>query len=155
MKPAKSFLYIFITLIMFSNACSDNSGNSQSITKFDWLLGSRLDSVNNFYEAWEKSGDSMLIGKGYQIENLDTIFGESISIKKNNSKWEYIVVFDTVKTVFMLTNSPGDSLVFENLSNDFPKRISYLKKNEGTIEVLLDNPGESDNMINFNFTLLK
>lgn len=155
MKPAKSFLYFFITLILFLTACSDNTGNSQSINNFDWLPGSRLDTVNNFYESWKKSGDSMLIGKGYQVENLDTIFGESISIQKNNNKWEYIVVFDTVRTVFSLTNNPGDSLVFENLSNDFPKRISYIKKKEGSIRVLLDNPGESDNNINFNFTLLK
>ncbi|PKP00839.1 MAG: hypothetical protein CVU14_06565 [Bacteroidetes bacterium HGW-Bacteroidetes-9] len=155
MKSPKILLFFLITLSMLFAACSNNSGNLQSIAKLNWLLGSRIDTANNFYESWENSGDSMLIGTGYQIENLDTIFGESISIHKNNNKWEYSVVFDSVKTVFTLENNPGDSLVFENISNEFPKRIIYLKKNDGSIGVILENPNESDNRVNFNFTPLK
>lgn len=100
-------------------------------------------------------GDSVLVGNGYRIAAGDTIFSETLFLRKLNDKWAYIVNFRNNETRFILVNKPGDSLVFDNPENEFPKRITYVKKAKGVIEAGIENPGEAERITRFLFVPIK
>ena len=143
------FASIFISLI---TGCS---GHINKTAPFEWLNGKWVDEGNGFYESWTKSGDSMLIGYGYQLIEGDTIFGESLLIKIHHGKWAYMVNTKDEETVFYLINNPGDSIVFDNPENSFPKRITYVKDSNGNISATIENPGNAENRTRFDFRPLK
>jgi len=155
MKHLFNFLIPPILIISIVSGCSDLAKKNGAIDRFSWLQGHWADTAMGFYESWEKSEKGILHGNGYQLSEGDTVFGESLSIEKSGENWAYVVSFGNEKTVFRLMNVPGDSLVFENPENEFPKRITYLKKGQGKISVIIENPGDSDKISHFNFTSIK
>ncbi|MBW6492752.1 MAG: hypothetical protein K0B15_16330 [Lentimicrobium sp.] len=116
---------------------------------FAWFLGSYTDTVLNFHEKWEILGDTMLIGTGYSVNERDTGFYENLLMTKSDNFWYYIVMTGGQQTIFRLTNEPGDSLVFENSENQFPKRITYLRRDEGKILAIIENPGNPESQVTF------
>lgn len=153
----KNFLIaiLFLSASFILMSCSDMPGSKPEIDKFEWLTGNRVDSALLFFESWTMKGDSMLIGNGYQSDAGDTIFSETLTIEKYNGKWAYIVNSGEDVTRFILVNKPGDSLVFDNPENEFPKRITYIKKNKGLIAVSIENPGETEKITRFSFVPVK
>ncbi|NTW24646.1 MAG: hypothetical protein HGA37_08105 [Lentimicrobium sp.] len=152
MKQLPFFLFFASIIIGLITGCS---GLSNKTKPFEWLAGKWVDEGNGFYESWTKSGDTMMIGYGYQLIEGDTIFGESLKIKKHGENWAYIVNTENVETIFYLVNKPGDSIVFDNPENSFPKRITYVKKSNGNISATIENPGNSENYTRFDFRPIK
>ncbi|MCB9016645.1 MAG: hypothetical protein H6541_12690 [Lentimicrobiaceae bacterium] len=133
------------------NSCSFQKKPEYDISGFNWLIGSRLDTINGFFESWSIQGDSIFTGFGYSVATSDTIFRERLVIRKIHNKWNYCVNFRNELSNFVLINSPGDSLVFDNPGNDFPKRITYIRELNGKIAASVENPGEPDKTINYYF----
>ncbi|MFH1120421.1 MAG: DUF6265 family protein [Bacteroidota bacterium] len=155
MKNLICNLSCLICIALSGNGCSGPSKKNGTINSFSWLEGHWVDTTNGFYESWWKSENETLHGNGYQISEGDTVFGEKLSIENSGRSWNYIVAFGNEKTLFRLVNSPGDSLVFENPENEFPKRITYLNKGNGSITAIIENPGVTDKFTQFNFTEVK
>lgn len=152
MKTSPRLLFFLSFVIGFITGCK---GPNDETTSFLWLDGKWVDEGNGFYESWTKSGDSMLTGYGYQLIEGDTIFGESLKIKMLSEKWAYIVNTEDEETIFYLINKPGDSIVFDNPENNFPKRITYVKESNGNISATIENPGNSENYTRFDFRPIK
>jgi hypothetical protein len=153
-----SFLYtlLFVSFNLFIlTGCSDSGLKENNTDSFNWLIGSRTDTTLGFYENWSGSGDSALNGNGYQVVDGDTIFEEMLSLIRADDNWSYVVRYGTEETRFILSNTPGDSLVFENPDNEFPRRITYIKKPDGAFIAIIENPGEPDKTTRFNFVLIK
>jgi hypothetical protein len=153
-----SFLYALLFVcfnIVILTGCSDSGLKESNTDSFKWLIGNRIDTTMEFYENWAGSGDSVLNGNGYQVVDGDTIFEELLSIKRAGNNWSYVVRYGTEETRFTLSNAPGDSLVFENPDNEFPRRITYIKKPDGAFIAIIENPGEPDKTTRFNFVLIK
>jgi hypothetical protein len=155
MKSAFNFLVLTVFLTYMMTGCSNPQSKADETDLPEWLAGNRADTSLGFYEGWTISGDTMLTGYGYQLVDNDTIFKESLLIRKTGNTWNYIVRHGNKETVFALINTPGDSLVFDNPVNEFPKRITYLNKDEENIVVVIENPGDRNNITRFNFIPLK
>ncbi len=155
MKNLVNSLTLLIVISIFISGCSLPSGKDEGINKFSWLEGHWVDTSNGFYESWAKTENETMHGNGYQMAEGDTIFGESLKIEKSGKTWVYIVAFGDDKTVFRLSNTPGDSLVFENPDNEFPKRITYLNRGNGAITAIIENPGVPEKFTQFNFNAVK
>ncbi len=155
MKRNINTTFFLITILIFVAGCSDSGSKKNDLEQFKWLIGSWTDTTNGFFENWTLSGDSALTGYGLQILKGDTIFEESLTVKKVGHNWSYIVRYGSEETVFPLSNVTGDSLVFVNPGNEFPKRISYIKKTDGSIMAVVENPGETDKISRYNFVPLK
>lgn len=151
----RQLLFYLIFASIFIGLITGCSGYYNKTAQFEWLNGRWVDEGNGFYESWAQSGDSMLIGYGYQLIEGDTIFGESLKIKTHHGRWAYIVNAENVETIFYLINNPGDSLVFDNPENSFPKRITYVKGSKGNISATIENPGNTENRTRFDFRPLK
>lgn len=156
MKTHISFLLLFLsTCILLMSGCANSGSKENNQDQFKWLIGSRADTTLGIFENWASTGDSCLSGNGFQVTDGNTIFKESLSVKRIGNNWAYIVRYGTEETHFTLANEPGDSLVFENPDNEFPKRITYIKKVDGAIIAIIENPGEPDKTIRFNFIPIK
>jgi len=155
MKKNYLRLLIFTLAFIILQSCTNKNNFKQEFDKFSWMTGMWADSVSGFYESWTILNDSLLSGKGYQVAAGDTIFGEKISLTKCNGQWIYIVNFMENETRFILQNKPGDSLVFENSDNEFPQRITYVKKTNRFFIAFIENPGDSERIIHFNFLRIR
>lgn len=51
-----------------------------------------------------------------------------------------------------MANSSFDSLIFENTENEFPKRITFIKKPGNSFLTIFENPGNPQMRILFNLT---
>ena len=145
---------IFVITLLLSS-CSRNDIKKDNLDQFSWLQGKRVDTSMGFFESWDRTAVDTLLGNGYQIRDGDTIFGEMLSIVKSGNTWVYIVNFGSEKTIFRMVNKPGDSIVFENPENPFPKRITYLNKGNGNITAIIENPGTADEITRFSFSPVK
>lgn len=133
MSP-KSLLIPLFFLLIFS--CSQHSEK-----QFSWLEGKWIQSNGeaNFHEEWTRVSDTLLIGKGFVIDGTDSLFSEKLSLLTSGEQTIYRVEMTTGRIAdFKLTENTADKLVFEMPENDFPSKISYTKKSDNELVVVLE-----------------
>ncbi|MGE0637556.1 MAG: DUF6265 family protein [Bacteroidia bacterium] len=131
---AKSILILLFPLLIFS--CKQPSKQ-----QFGWIEGKWVQSNGeaNFHEEWTRVNDSLLIGKGFVVDGTDSLFSEKLSLLTSGEQTVYRVEMTTGRIAdFKLTENTADKLVFELPENDFPSKISYTKKSETELVVLLE-----------------
>ncbi len=108
---------------------------------FTWLEGkwAQTNGEANFHEEWIRVNDSLLTGRGYVVDNSDTLFSEKLKIKNDKERLYYCVEMATGRVAeFKMVSEAPDKLVFEMPENDFPSRIIYNKKSENELMVVLE-----------------
>ena len=119
---------------MVVTACQKNSIiEKDQIKKADWLIGN-WQSKTDFgilSENWEKVNDSTFKAESFFIKGKDTLHEENIVLQQ---KAEILTYITTIKGQnngkpihFQLKEEIENELIFENLENDYPQRISYKK----------------------------
>lgn len=142
--------FLSFALLLFIFSCNNSSFDKNKDFPLEWIAGDYTDSEKNFFESWKSSGDTALFGLGYSVTDSDTGFRENLSIRKIDNVWNYVVITANTETRFKMINSSLDSLVFENIENEFPKRITYIKKPSNSILAIVENPGNPQMKILFN-----
>lgn len=146
---SRSFAPLFL-LLLLGTSCNVQTQDNIEFSSLSWISGNYADTSRNFFEYWVISGDNQLKGQGYSVKGSDTTFMEELTIKKADGKWCYIVKTGREETIFLLKGEAGDSLVFENEENEFPKRIIYARKEDNKILASIDNPEDPKSRIDFN-----
>ena len=117
----------------------DANVNESKKTIFDQMNGSWVADYDStkYIESWTMLSDSLFISTGCMLQGKDTLFSESVEIKRSNGKFLYIPTVkdqNSGKAVSFEVNSLTDtSFVAENLKHDFPQRISYTLKGDSVI----------------------
>lgn len=99
---------------------------------------------NKFYEEWIVANDSLLVGKGYVMMAIDTVFIENLRIYKEAQGTFYEVHLSSNQlkepevVVFKMTHSDETDIVFENPKHDFPKKITYRMISNTEMRVFLN-----------------
>lgn len=127
---------LFLVFILFIIGCEDEGRKqiSNDIGPYDYLVGDWI-RLNNregqiTYESWTKKGESVLYGIGFTIENSDTVFKETLQLKKMGKEWFYIVSgVNEEATSFLISEQNENSFVCINELNEFPKKIAYSYNN--------------------------
>ena len=123
-------LFSAVTVFLFS--CS-NSHKNDKIKAAEWLLGqwknTSAEGVLN--ETWSKPNDSTLVAGSFFIKEKDTLHFENIRLIENEGE---LVYETTIKgqnndkpIVFPILSETDNELIFENLQNDYPQKIKYLR----------------------------
>lgn len=146
---SRSFAPLFLLLFLVTS-CNVQTQDNIEFSSLSWISGNYADTSRNFFEYWVISGDNQLKGQGYAVKGSDTTFMEELTIKKADGKRCYIVKTGREETIFHLKGETGDSLVFENEENEFPKRIIYARKEDNKILASIDNPNDPISRIDFN-----
>ena len=100
------------------------------IKEFAWLVGrwENNSHQNNSVEIWRYENDSTLKGIGFQLVQEDTVFQESLEIRERVDKIFFRAQISQQEvTDFELESTNPDTLIFINVSHDFPTEIRYTR----------------------------
>jgi hypothetical protein len=124
----KSILLLTVVLLIIS--CK-KSKREDKLEVANWLIGTweNKSDYGDMIEIWNKSNDSLYVGKSYFIKQKDTLHSESIELIQ---KGDLVLYIPTVKgqnndqpVTFQLTKQTPKQLIFENPTHDFPQKIVY------------------------------
>lgn len=136
MKTTTSLVSLFFLVI----ACQkNNSIEKDQIKKTDWLIGNwyQNTATGTITENWQKVNDSTYKATSFFIKEKDTIHKESIILQQKEETLIYTTTIqgqNNNKPVnFEINENIENKLVFENLKNNYPQKISYKKTTSGLI----------------------
>jgi hypothetical protein len=108
-----------------------------SMDKLNWVLDKWVGEGNGgtMYESWVKTDDNLFKGDAYTIRNGDTVFTESLKIEKVGDDIFYVatVAHNPGPVSFKLVGLSDNEAVFENPEHDFPNRIIYTLRDDGSL----------------------
>ena len=119
------------------------------LERLQWLLGSwkREGKSGTIHESWTRLGDRVLEGKSSRVDNAGGAHVplEDLLLAEMGGEVFYIskVAENPYPVAFRLTEIGERSAVFENPTHDFPQRILYELKDDGTLLAAIEGPGES------------
>ena len=141
-----------LLMVFFISLAACGQSNLQSINYLEGIW--KLEHKEQF-EVWIKTETGGLEGYGYRMKREEKSITETLSIEEINGVLVYMATVpdqnNGATVPFTLNEGISDSLSFENLSHDFPKRIIYKKINASEIRVYVlgaDNRG-------FNYILIR
>ena len=153
MKLNKSYLFILILALLYN--CHSNkqslvqkyssSEEFHTMACMEGLWSNPDDSIHSFM-LWQRKNDTVFSGSGWEMKGKDSIPSEIDEI--SNSSDEILLsmeVFgknDENPTEYKLVSNKNGEHVFENTNNDFPKRIIYILKPDGSLYLRME--GTSD-----------
>lgn len=126
---------IFVITIFVSCTTTPHGNN------FFWLEGKwqQTNGEANFHEEWKRLNDSTFDGRGFIVQGSDTLFSEKITLQTTAGKTVYRVEMVTGRVAeFKLTKQSESKLIFEMPENNFPSKISYTKKSDNELIVVLE-----------------
>lgn len=135
-------LYLFFVFAFFS---CQKSNESPKIVVADWILGNweNKSDAGILLERWKKVSDSVFDGESYFIIEKDTLHSEKMQLKQKGEKLLYI---STIKgqnndkpIQFNHNIEIENQLVFENPTNEYPRKISY--KSTGNDQIVIEVSG--------------
>ncbi|WP_432222094.1 DUF6265 family protein [Flavobacterium sp. TMP13] len=158
MKKTVSWLALSVLVV----ACQKEvSFDQNEIKKVEWLIGN-WETQTEFgvlSESWKKINDSTFSGKSHFINNTkDTVHHESIVLSEKNEKLMYQTIIkgenDDEPISFPLVSLTENTLVFENKNNEYPQKITYIKKSPTSIVALISGKQQGKESSE-EFTLIK
>jgi hypothetical protein len=125
-------------------SCSQPKGD---IKKFSWLSGKWSGNYGEMvtYEDWDAEKNNTMMGRGGIMSGTDTMFAEKIRIEQREDELYYIakVPGNPAPVDFKFTGFVNDSAIFENPQHDFPQRVVYFRKPDGSLYAKIDGKSGS------------
>ena len=152
-----NILYLLLVFLLLSCSDKDEAKKEQlgigidtqdeiySIDNLKWIEGFWLDSTAfsfktpkvSFMEKWKHYPDS-ISGKGVSIKGNDTTITSALCIREVNGEIKYIArPLGESMIPFSLIFMADNEVIFENLVNDFPQRIRYIKTSKDSLQVII------------------
>ena len=152
-----NILYVFLVFFVLSCSYKDEAAKEQmdieiappyetySFDNLKWIEGFWLDSTAfsfrtpkvSFMEKWKYYPDS-ISGKGVSIKGNDTTITSALCIREVNGEIKYIArPLGEAMIPFSLIFMSDNEVVFENLVNDFPQKIRYIKTSKDSLQVII------------------
>lgn len=126
-------LGISLCVLLGLMSCTLNSNNYKN--KLSWLTGTWTSSYQEMMaqESWEwDNEENCYLASGYMTRGEDTLYTQTLKIHSEKED-----IFLSVKTssrieskevFFKLTNTNSDSLVFQNVFDQYPMFIIYINQ---------------------------
>ena len=129
-----------LSTLLIATACQNNpSIEKDQIKKVDWLIGNWQIKTDTgmLSENWEKVNDSTFKAQALFIKEKDSIHNENILLEQKGETLTYTTTIkgqnDDKPIHFKLIADNENEVVFENLKNDYPQKISYKKMDNNSI----------------------
>lgn len=139
MKFVYQIIFTFLILMLSKYLSAQQLPKEEpfSMDKLNWILDKWVGEGNGgtMYENWVKADENLFNGEAYTIKNGDTIFTESLKIEKIGDDIFYVaeVAHNPGPVSFRLIELSDTGAVFENPGHDFPNRIIYTLKDDGSL----------------------
>lgn len=127
----------------------------QSVRQFQWLQGKWKQPNTDRYEEWNIANDSLANGMAYILsDDGEAVPDEIIQIRYRNGQFYYVTIVKKqnaeLPVEFKIVSSNSGSLVAENPTHDFPQRIVYKLKKNGSLLAYIEDL-QKTKRINFEF----
>ena len=111
------------------------------LDRLEWLSGcwarARPDGMTE--EHWMKPLGGTMLGMGRTVRGGRTSEFEFLQIREVGGRLAYIArPSGQPENTFFLKGAPGDELVFEDLAHDFPQRVIYRHKADGSLAARIE-----------------
>jgi hypothetical protein len=133
---------LIILYLVISSGGSCQKPPSDSVEGLMWIIG-RWERTNGkpgstSFENWEKVSQTELKGTGITMKGSDTVFVEKIGIVLQDGHLRYMADVPENKSVvyFPFTAIQQNGFVCENAAHDFPKKITYVRKDRELTAVI-------------------
>jgi hypothetical protein len=141
MKKNKVAFFFLFSVLIFPSCSSFLKEDSKTIFDLQGLWKSEGNIL--LFEEWLFIADSSLSGRGFSVNDNDTIIYERIRISENDGKLTYFanvsdqnqgkeIAFPLVEVVF-------NKWIFENSEHDYPNRIIYTFTSDTTFTSRIEN----------------
>ncbi len=114
----------------------------KDLDKLKWLIGrwEGLQGHGIYHEEWEFNEESGLTGKAYLIKKGEILNTEKLKIHLSNGNIFYTaeVSHNPSPVSFRLTSYENNIFIFENPEHDFPQKITYEKKEDGSLLAVVE-----------------
>ncbi len=135
-----------LLLVFITGIRSQKNEASTELESFNWLLGTWKNETSRgtSYEVWTRVSDRTFEGDSYTIKGGERHHNEFLRIAQFGSEIFYVskVAHNKYPVGFKLVKVEDRTLVFENAEHDFPQRIIYTRKEDGTLHARIE--GEKD-----------
>ena len=115
-----------------------------TIASLAWLAGDWAGTVGRsiIEERWTPAAGGAMLGVGRTVREDRLTAFEFLRIVERDGGLVYIAQPNGVPpTDFVLTAITADSVTFENPSHDFPKRVRYMRRADGSLEATVSGTG--------------
>ncbi len=130
--------YVMVACIAVSGAFAgsgprqDRSGTAS----LEWLAGmwSGMDGATKVEEHWMRPAAGVMLGVHRDVDSAGFVWFEYLRIETRNGTTVYAAMpGGRPATIFPLKEIGRNSVVFENVENDFPQRIIYQLNDDGSL----------------------
>lgn len=134
-------LVLLASLLLVISCKKDNLADK--LNPAQWIIGSWEQKTDKgiLTESWQRQNDSVFVGSCYFINESDTLHRETILLEQRADSIAYsanVKGQNNDKAVpFRLTTANTNSLVFENLTHDYPQKIVYQKNKSNGLVVTI------------------
>ena len=116
-----------------------------ALTQLAWLAGtwSGGEGPVRFEERWTPAGGGVMLAVSRTLKGDRLVAFEFLRIVERDGSLVYIAQPNgRPPTEFMMTAITTDSVTFENPAHDFPKKIRYTKRADGSLEATVSDGGQ-------------
>lgn len=128
-----TLLFLLFTMV-FSQ---DKNIDSNPFEKLSWIADRWISPPGESitYENWVRLDDTTYSGESHNVINGITVFAEQLKIEKIGDDIFYtaVVEHNPGPVHFKLVEFNENKAVFENPEHDFPNRIIYMLKDDGSL----------------------
>lgn len=107
---------------------------------FDWLLGAWKGNIGNGTsgEEWKKADQYTLQGRGFLIQNEDTLFMERMKLVNKGNEWFYVLQLNTFleAKAYQLKYLSNQQAIFVNNEIRFPNQVVLKRHATGTFSTI-------------------
>ena len=143
-------------VIILTVCCSVPSAQEKpTIEALGWIAGcwERSSATRTSQEQWMKPAGGTMMGMSRTVSNGKTVAFEHLMLKQNGDNIDYIATpSGQTQTAFRLVRFSATEAVFENPEHDFPTRIMYRLKEDGSLHARIEgNMNGQERGIDFPF----
>ena len=128
---------LLLSVLVVSVAFAADTPAKPTIASLSWLAGTWSFERNGrvVTERWTAPSGGMMLGTSQTVANTRTVEYEFIALSANAAgDIVYLAKPSRQKEAgFKLVSSSPHAVTFENPEHDFPQRISYVLKEDGTL----------------------
>jgi len=137
--------FLCLVLFLFANFGKLSAQQPHSVPdlkSLDWLIGTwkRETSRGMMIEKWTKVSELTLEGESFTIQNGDTTFAEYLRLLQFGKEVFYTakVAHNKYPVQFKLIKADKNGFTFEHSEHDFPQRIIYKQKKDGSLHARIE-----------------
>jgi Domain of unknown function (DUF6265) len=142
----KSFVCIMLLTLAGAAVAEESATARPTLQKFAWLAGQwRLEHGNRVVdEHWMPPVGGLMLGMARAVEGGKVVEYE-FTLLRQEPNGDILYIANPSKqreASFRLTSLTNGEAVFENPAHDFPQKVIYARRTDGSLLAAIEGPGK-------------